>query len=252
MNTELTDHTKTSLEEEMARRFSQFLSMTTHDLMAPMRKLGVLTDRLVSKFDQEDEDVREYTRRIHACLAEMNSILQACRVIAESVPENMNLEMVDSGELIREIINEHHLRIKEGGIEVHIDPLPLIEGDRLQLTGLFRELIENALVFSKKDLPLKLEISATEVALNNGEYGMPPGTYWKFVFSDSGIGFQADEAEKIFDPTVRLHGKSGYPGNGLGLTLVKKIAANHRGSVHAESEEGRGSRFLVIFPQTRR
>jgi signal transduction histidine kinase len=251
MNPDISNNKTAQKEEENDRRYSLFLSMTTHDLMAPMRKLGVLTDRLVSKFEQvDDEEVNQYTRRIHTCIEEMKSILNACRMIAEAVPENMHPEMVDTGELLQEILNEYHVRIKEEKVEITLTPLPTMEGDRIQLGGLFRELIENALVFSKKDLPLKLEISAGEVALENGENDLPGGNYWKFVFSDNGIGFKQEESERIFHPTVRLHGKSAFPGNGLGLTLVKKIAGNHGGAVCAESEEGKGSRFILIFPKT--
>ena len=67
--------------------------------------------------------------------------------------------------------------------------------------------------------------------------------------SDNGIGFDPEDAEKIFQPLVRLHGKAGFPGNGLGLALVKKIADNHKGIVYAEGQPGEGARFILIIPE---
>lgn len=234
----------------LKQQYMAFLSMTTHDLLAPLRKLGVLTERLTQKFEgAADEETRQYTSRIHTCIDEMRSIVNGFLQIAEAIPENMEKERIDTSEITDQVLQEKSNEIKERKASILAKGLPELEGDRKQIGTLFKEIIENALVFSKKDLPLKLEISAAELSPEEKEsMGMKGKVYWKFIFKDNGIGFKNEEAELIFEPTVRLHGKSGYPGNGLGLTLVKKIVANHRGCVFAESGED-GSRFIVILPK---
>ena len=54
--------------------------------------------------------------------------------------------------------------------------------------------------------------------------------------------------KKIFEPFVRLNGKSEYPGSGIGLALCKKIVENHGGIIYAESDENVGARFILFLP----
>jgi len=69
--------------------------------------------------------------------------------------------------------------------------------------------------------------------------------------SDKGIGFQEEFREKIFDPFLRLHGKSSpYKGTGMGLTICKKIVDRHGGRITARSRPGEGSTFIIELPAT--
>jgi hypothetical protein len=179
----------------------------------------------------------------------MRSIIEGCRQIALATPQNMDIEQVNVDELLSDLLKEKALLINESGTIIDVGKLPVIQGDRKQISDMFREIIENALVFKKKDVPLKLEIGCEPLpAYEIEKLGLPAKEFWKFVFSDNGIGFEASETEKIFDPTIRLHGKSAYPGNGMGLTLVKKIVTNHKGCIYAEGTN-EGSRFIVILPK---
>jgi signal transduction histidine kinase len=82
-------------------------------------------------------------------------------------------------------------------------------------------------------------------------FNLPPNKkYYKIEIGDNGIGFNQVNAEKIFEPFVRLHSKSEYEGSGLGLSICKKIADNHDGIIYAEGDENKGSRFTLILPET--
>ncbi|MCI0712731.1 MAG: ATP-binding protein, partial [Chloroflexi bacterium] len=65
---------------------------------------------------------------------------------------------------------------------------------------------------------------------------------------DNGIGFPKESRERIFGFFQRLHGRNEYQGNGIGLAICRKIVANHAGTIHAESEQGQGSKFIVTLP----
>jgi signal transduction histidine kinase len=66
--------------------------------------------------------------------------------------------------------------------------------------------------------------------------------------SDNGIGFEQEDAERIFNVFTRLHGNAEYKGTGVGLSIVRKVAENHGGFIWAESQQGKGATFNVLLP----
>jgi signal transduction histidine kinase len=71
----------------------------------------------------------------------------------------------------------------------------------------------------------------------------------KIILQDNGIGFSNADADKVFGTFTRLHSKDKYEGTGLGLSLCKKIAERHGGTISASGKEGIGARFQIILPE---
>jgi signal transduction histidine kinase len=127
-----------------------------------------------------------------------------------------------------------------------------VKGNPVQYHQLFKNLIENALKFTRKGVVPELCISSESVGEDEKIFFNLPlrKNYYKIEVSDKGIGFNQVNAERIFEPFVRLHSKSEYEGSGLGLSICKKIAGNHDGIIYAEGSENEGSRFTLILPET--
>jgi signal transduction histidine kinase len=142
--------------------------------------------------------------------------------------------------------------IEEKDLRVQVGRLPGIWGIAFQYKQLFKNLFENAIKFSKKNNPAKIHVKAE--LLNDKEkkmFDLDGGKkYYRIDISDNGIGFNQDYAEKIFEPFVRLHPRSDYEGNGIGLSICKRIVINHKGRIFAEGNENGGSRFVLILPET--
>jgi light-regulated signal transduction histidine kinase (bacteriophytochrome) len=106
----------------------------------------------------------------------------------------------------------------------------------IQLTQVFQNLIANAIKFHDAEPPA-IQVGAEEKA---GE--------WVFSVADNGIGIAAEHSEVIFAIFQRLHSRSEYPGNGIGLAICKKIVELHGGRIWLEPKEGRGAAFKFTLP----
>jgi signal transduction histidine kinase len=113
----------------------------------------------------------------------------------------------------------------------------VISADPLQMRQLLQNLISNALKFRRPDVPPEVTVAA-EVR----------GDKVQIVVSDNGIGFESRYSRRIFRVFERLHGRTEYPGTGIGLALCRKIAERHDGMIVADGEPGVGSTFTVTLP----
>lgn len=108
-----------------------------------------------------------------------------------------------------------------------IQPGMSAEGDPKLIRILFTALIDNAIKFGPKDRPAEIKISESE---------------GQFVVSDNGIGFEADQSERVFRPLERLLGDE-YPGVGMGLATARVAVHKHGGHISAAGVPGEGATF---------
>lgn len=224
--------------DEWKNKFEEFIETASHDLQSPLRKLSVMVERLVEKNkDAFDEASQNLVTRITGCVSEMKLLVDNLTSLAQSGDKNLQFSDCDLNAIVSKIIND----LQEENADIKLDfetgPLPTIKGDGVQYKQLFSNILENAVKFRKKDVPLKVKVDAEK-----------EGENYRLIIADNGIGFKPEYAEKIFEPFVRLHAKSQYPGSGLGLAICKKIVANHRGTIYAEGNIDEGSRFILLLP----
>lgn len=245
------DAAEKGTEESYRNAYAKFVELASHDLRAPLRKLGVLTDRLISRFpaDKED-DIKQYTERIHACLSEMQLLIDGFSELAAVTPASMRIENCDLEEMIDKILKEHANIVGEKQADIQIANLPRIEGDCRQMKMMFGKIIENAFKFSRQDMAVHLRITGEEAETSdvNAIEFLPGKKYFKIKISDNGIGFSPSDNKNVFQPLVRLHGKSTYPGSGMGLAIVKRIVENHEGFVFAEGGDN-GTTITILLPE---
>src|SRR6202023_1246578 len=122
-----------------------------------------------------------------------------------------------------------------GAVVTHGE-LPAVWADRSQMTQVLQNLIGNAIKFRGKEPPV-ISVQAEKA-----------GQQWLFSVSDNGIGIAPEYAENIFVVFQRLHGRTEYPGNGIGLAICKKIVERNGGKIWVESQLGHGSIFKFTLP----
>jgi light-regulated signal transduction histidine kinase (bacteriophytochrome) len=143
---------------------------------------------------------------------------------------------IDCNAVIAEVKLSLRAAIEESGAEIKHSPLPVVWADRSQISQLFQNLIGNAIKFRGTEPPsISVEVEKT-------------GQQWLFSVSDNGIGIAAEYAEKIFVVFQRLHARTEYPGNGIGLAICKKIVEHYGGEIRVEARAGHGSTFKFTLP----
>lgn len=227
-----------------------FAFMASHDLQAPLRKIRMFCDRLLSDHRQNmNKDGQMYLSRIHEVSKRMQDLINDILRFSKISGEKESFEKVDLNEVLKEVISEMEGPIREKKAEITLDPLPVLPVNAVLMGPLFSNLISNSLKYSKKQEPPRIHIRhelPPSMAANGGkEMDMK---YCRIIIEDNGIGFDQKYAEQIFDMFRRLHPSAEYEGTGIGLALCKKIVEKHKGFISARSKPGEGAAFIVSLP----
>ena len=225
-----------NVELEIANNeLKDFAYIVSHDLKAPLRAIGSLSQWLYAdykdKFDNEGKAKLDLLiNRVNRLHSLIDGILEYSRV--GRIHEEK--ETLDPNLLIREIIDSLS---PPSNISVVIDtPLPAIHYEKTRIRQVFSNLIGNAIKFIDKP---KGEIHIGCI---------PDGNYWKFFVQDNGPGIDEKYYDRVFKIFQTLHARDDIESTGIGLTIVKKIIEMYGGKVWIESELGNGSTFYFTVP----
>jgi len=234
--------TMATREGRLARMKSVFISNVSHEMKTPLALISMYAETLESGKISAPDKTRDYYRTIlreSRKLAHMvDNVLDFARL--ESGRAQNRLEQIDVGELATEVVRNCEERLGLGGFKLtlKIEPeLPPIVGDRSALSQALLNLLDNAVKYSADTK--EVGIAAWRA---NGSVVVE--------ITDKGIGIDPSEQQRIFEQFYR----AGDPltqkvrGAGLGLALVRRIVAAHRGRVELRSTPGKGSAFSVVLP----
>jgi PAS domain S-box-containing protein len=247
---DITERTRT---QEALRRYAEelersnaelrnFAYVASHDLQEPLRKITAFGERLRAHAAAElDERARDYLQRMTDASLRMQGLIGD--LLAFSRVQEHRSEPVDLDEVLRAVREDLEIAVAESAARIAVPrPLPRIEADPSQMRQLFQNLLSNAIKFRKPGHPPEIEVVWEEDA---------DGATVRIEVRDRGIGFEPRHAERIFGIFQRLHGRTEYPGTGVGLAICRKIAELHRGSVTAVGVPGEGATFRVELPRKR-
>jgi len=219
------------------RDLEQFAFVASHDLQEPLRMVAAYTQLLAERYkgkldDKADKYIAyavEGALRMQALVRDMLAFSRVGRNGAERGLTDFNLALSAALLNLRAVIEEN-------GAVVHAATLPTVKADQSQAIQLFQNLIGNALKFRGKEKP-EIRVSVER-----------QGAHWAFCVADNGIGIAPEHKEVIFVIFQRLHARSEYEGNGLGLAICQKIVEQSGGRIWVESEPGQGSAFKFTWP----
>lgn len=231
------------IEDELKkneRLKTEFMNIAAHELRSPVTPIKGYLDLIIHD-NESNEKIRNWAkislRNAERLLKLVNDILDVARLDSDTM--RFDMEKIDPVEFLNEIVEDMRPAIINKKLEFHVNiptQLPHIIGDKIRLSQVLKNLIGNSLKFTDCGfIGLDVEKKDNHILI---------------AVVDTGIGISQDEIKKIFTKFYQAYtGEDrNNEGTGLGLFISKEIIKKHNGTIWAESEVGKGSRFIIQLP----
>jgi len=219
---------------ELARsnaELEQFAYVASHDLQEPLRMIANYTQLLGERYrGRLDEQADKYIHYAVDGAVRMQALIQDLLRLSRVGSGQTKLIVTECEKVVEQALKNLQAMVEESAAVVHWNDLPVVMADPLQLTQVFQNLIANSLKFHG---PSPIIHIAAEQKVKE----------WIISVSDNGIGIPIDRRQDVFVIFRRLHTRSEYSGNGIGLAICKKIIERHGGRLWIEDQPGPGCCF---------
>ena len=226
---------------------SEFLSHMSHDLRTPIN--GILGTLAIMERSQDDRKRQEKCRKqirvsTEHLLSLVNDVLQVSKL--ESGRPAVVEEPFDLHDTLESCITILSPQAEDGGIKLLLEETDLrhgrLVGNPLHLKQILMNVIDNALKYNRPHGSVFVRVKETACQNDIANY--------EFVVEDTGIGIGEDFKKHIFEPFTQEHqgARTHYNGVGLGMSIVKKLVDQMKGTVEVDSQLGKGSVVRVTLP----
>jgi two-component system phosphate regulon sensor histidine kinase PhoR len=232
-------------QKRLSEMKNDFINNMTHELKTPVSTISLasqmLKDESILKspkvFKHVTGVIHDETKRLSF---QVEKVLQMS--LFDKQRATLKLKEIDANDLVVNVANTHVLKVEKLGGTLDIDlqaEESTIRVDEMHFTNVIFNILDNALKYKKKDVSPELMIRTR----NEGN---------RIIISieDNGIGIRKEDTKKVFErfyrvPTGNRHDVKGF---GLGLAYVKKIVTDMNGAIRADSELGKGTKFIISLP----
>lgn len=222
---------------------SQFVSMVSHELKAPISAIKgyidiILSGAIKNNPDKERDYLERSSLRSGSLIKLIKDLLAISRI--ENQTKERVLEEINLADIISELVEFFQNEIKTKGIEVENNigaDLPKIFADKDEIGIIFTNLISNAIKYNKENGKIILSSQCN-------------GNFLSITVKDTGIGLKEEDRNRLFEDFFRAkneHTRT-ITGTGLGLSIVKRIVELNFGTIDVESEYEQGTSFKVNLP----
>jgi PAS domain S-box-containing protein len=219
-----------------------FTYSVSHDLKAPLRGIDGYSQLLLENYKEDlNSEAQEFLMNIRNSTERMNLLIEDLLAYSRMERRDFQITSIYLNPIVDNILHQFSKVIQENQVEIDIsipEEFKLI-ADKEGLQLVLRNLIDNAIKFSKTNKKSKIEIGGDE-----------NDSFWHIFVKDNGIGFDMKYHDRIFKIFQRLHLAEEYEGTGIGLVMVHKAMYRMNGKVWAESKLNEGSCFHLEINKT--
>lgn len=233
---------KQELENDDLRQ--QLLVNLSHDIKTPVTSIKGYVEGILDGVAATDEMRERYMNTIYSKADLIERLADNLSVYSKLEMGKMQYSMtdIDITDFVPKTVSEYEIDLNIAGIDINYDisPKPLIcVGDKENLRRVFTNIITNAIKYKAQGK------GCLDISIKSDKAGI------RINFADRGRGIPKEDLERIFDGFFRadLSRNSAIPGNGLGLSVCKRIIEDHGGRIWARNRDGGGTEFIMIIPE---
>jgi two-component system, OmpR family, phosphate regulon sensor histidine kinase PhoR len=219
-----------------------FVANVSHELRTPLAIFRGYLETLADNPEMPREEAQRILETMKRHSDRLNALVEDLLILTrlEGRQTETEFSTIRIDAFFRQLVRDWGNRTNAGAAEIAIeipDDLPALDADALRLEQVMFNLLENSVAYSNP--PRRVVLSA---ALHDGRMEMR--------VADNGIGIPPNDLPHVFERFYRVDkGRSRMSGGtGLGLSIVKHIVQSHGGTVHAESELGKGTTIVLRLP----
>lgn len=236
---EATVRSRTRDLEERTNELHSFSYAVSHDLRAPLRGIsGWILALEEDCADRLDANGRRHLDRIRNEAQRMGLLIEGLLSLSRISATEIRVEPIDVSGLARTILHRLAEAHPDRAVRTEVTAGIAVDGDPVLCEIALTNILENAWKFTAKCPEARIDIEPVDGPDGRG-----------FRVRDNGAGFDPSNRDRLFIPFQRFHRASEFPGTGIGLATVQRIAGRHGGSVAVESAPGRGTTVTLIFPR---
>ena len=218
------------------RELDGFSYVVSHDLKAPLVTVEAVTRSLIESSDDLSEVAREQVMRLRQASEQLTRLFDGMQTLFKLTRGDIRREGVDVSRFAEEAIADLRSKEPNRSVDVNIEPDLHVTGDAKLMRILIRNLLNNAWKFTRNEARAVISVGRENV-----------GGETRIFVRDNGVGFDMIFAHKLFGAFQRLHSRSEFAGEGIGLASVQRIVNRHGGRIWAEGAVGEGAAFYFVI-----
>lgn len=218
---------------------SEFVSAVSHEMKTPLSAIKLASDTLASGRYASPDAIGEYGRMIAGETRHLARLIDnvLCYARITDTSSEYDMEAVDVAEIVQDVLDRFDAQLREAGFDLDLQLIadaPTVHGDRLMLSQVFSNLVDNAVKYAASGGWLGVQVTSSERQV-------------VVEIADRGEGIPPEERARVFDKFYRRKGTR-TRGAGLGLAIVRRIVEDHGGSVVLTGRPSGGSVVTVTLP----